>query len=436
MGYRCAVILPLSMMCVFLPASQHAQARLQVGPAINVFADTTLPHLVEPWLAVSPQSSNTLAVVALFEDFSASMVATSHDGGGSWGPRLAGGARFPGGDPTVLAGLNGRFFVATIDPRLRVWTSANAGADWSSPTELSVGAVDREWLAQDQTAGPNRGRVYVAGKTGVRIFGSRARDIGFVAFSSDDARTFSAPRLFMPNPNQESLHTVTDLQVANDGAVLMPYLAFSWTNIEGPELLHGSYWLVTSVDGGRSFSDPRRIADVRLHGHSNESMSVKALGGGRLAVDRTAGQFRNRRYFVFPNSASGVPRVSIVRADSDGPWSAQVAVSDGPPARSESNPAVAVGEDGLVAVTWNDRRNDPNDRCYQAYIAVSMDGGDSFLPAEPLGARPVCPADGRWLNGGDTQGIIALPGRRFMAAWVGADGQRLRIWATVVTVGR
>jgi hypothetical protein len=410
---------------------------VQIAPAVPVFAASALPSLVESWITVSPSNPNQLTVSALLDDFSASVVAMSRDGGASWtAGRHPGGVRFPGGDPVVMAGLDGRTYFASIDPRLRVWSSTDGGARWGAPAEFNIGSVDRQWLAQDQSDGPQRGRVYVAGKTGVRVFGSRAQDIGFLASSSDGSAPFDTPRLFLPDPGQESLHTITHLQIAPDGTVLVPYLAFSWTNIAGPELLFGRYWMVTSRDSGRSFSEPQPIADVRLHGHSNEPMSAKALGGGRLALDRTRGASAGRRYFVFPNSASGVPQTMLVRATAGGVWSSQVHVSDGPAGRSESNPTVAVGEDGLVAVTWNDRRADPNDRCYRAYVAVSVDGGRSFLPAQPLGNRPVCPPDGRWLNGGDTQGLVALPGRRFMSAWIGADGPRSRVWTTLITVGR
>ncbi len=418
-------------------AISRAVPAVQVGQAVAVFEDSTLPSLVESWITVSPSNPDHLTVSALLDDFSASVVALSRDGGASWTTgRHPGGVRFPGGDPVVLAGLDGRTYFAAINPRLRIWASKDGGAQWSAPAAFNIGSVDREWLAQDHSNGPQRGRVYVAGKTGVRVFGSRAQDIGFLAYSSDGSAPFAAPRLFLPDPGQESLHTITDLQVGDDGTVLVPYLAFSWKNVDGPELLFGRYWLVTTRDGGRSFSEPQPVADVRLHGHSNESMSTKALGGGRLALDRTRGAFNGRRYFVFPNSASGVPQTMLVSGAAGGAWSSQVRVSDGPAGRSESNPAVAVGQDGLVAVTWNDRRGDPDDRCYQAYVAVSVDGGRSFLPTQPLGKRPVCPSEGRWLNGGDTQGLVALPGRRFMSAWIGADGPRSRVWTTLITVGR
>ncbi len=45
---------------------------------------------------------------------------------------------------------------------------------------------------------------------------------------------------------------------------------------------------------------------------------------------------------------------------------------------------------GVVAAIWNDRRDDPNARCWQLYAAISTDGGEHFLPAERLSRRQTC----------------------------------------------
>jgi hypothetical protein len=41
-------------------------------------------------------------------------------------------------------------------------------------------------------------------------------------------------------------------------------------------------------------------------------------------------------------------------------------------------PSVKVSDDGSVAVSWLDRRNDPDNVKYQPMAAVSTDGGASF----------------------------------------------------------
>ena len=43
-------------------------------------------------------------------------------------------------------------------------------------------------------------------------------------------------------------------------------------------------------------------------------------------------------------------------------------------------PWLSVSSTGLVGVSWLDRRNDPANIDYQAYAAISSDGGESFQP--------------------------------------------------------
>jgi len=47
-------------------------------------------------------------------------------------------------------------------------------------------------------------------------------------------------------------------------------------------------------------------------------------------------------------------------------------------------PWLAVSPSGIVGVTWLDRRNDPANVSYQAFAAVSLNGGLSFGTNTPL----------------------------------------------------
>src|SRR5262249_59405498 len=44
-------------------------------------------------------------------------------------------------------------------------------------------------------------------------------------------------------------------------------------------------------------------------------------------------------------------------------------------------PALAVNRDGVVGVTWYDRREDPANRRFRLRFSASFDGGDSFSPS-------------------------------------------------------
>jgi hypothetical protein len=146
-------------------------------------------------------------------------------------------------------------------------------------------------------------------------------------------------------------------------------------------------------------------------------------------------------------------------------WKTTV-VNDNTDGRDPNNPAVAVTRDGIVGVVWNDRRDDPANRCWRLYGAVSTDGGETFLPNVKLGDAPTCTnAPANWVlnawyqydnwteparprpgfgltamvpvrfpNGGDTQGLVADADGTFHAAWINGATGTLQLWYTAFAV--
>ena len=124
----------------------------------------------------------------------------------------------------------------------------------------------------------------------------------------------------------------------------------------------------------------------------------------------------------------------MLTASGDGgrTWSPTIRVDDGQAASNQSDVGVAVAGDGTVGVTWNDRRDDPSDHCFALYMAVSQDGGATFSRNRRLATGRTCPRGGRWIGGGDTQGIVGLPDGTFQLAWIdGADGVMRLVSSTV-----
>jgi hypothetical protein len=133
--------------------------------------------------------------------------------------------------------------------------------------------------------------------------------------------------------------------------------------------------------------------------------------------------------------------------DGGGSWSKPVRVNDNESPSNQSNPAIAVDGEGVVGVSWNDRRADPADLCYQPHFAASADGGASFSPNVEVSSDLTCPAgshaegtpldsDYRYLNGGDTQGLVGLPLGGFHLAWIKGGAGQMQLWSTIVAVAR
>ena len=281
-----------------------------------------------------------------------------------------------------------------------------------------------------------------------------------VATSRDGGASFGFPKLFLPAPEKALLNVVSDLLVAPDGRLILALQTFSPELDLRTPLLTASYSTIVSDDGGQRFSEPRPVADFRTFGHAREGKSLIGLGGGRLAMDTSQGPTRGRLYFAWLDVVDGYYQVmAAASADGGKSWSPPLRVNDNQNAIDQSNPAIAVNDEGVVGISWNDRRGDPSDRCYQLFFAASADGGASFSPNLKVDDRFTCPigrppspkaagglkadpsvepvnSEYRFKNGGDTQGIVGLPNGGFHLAWINGGSGEMQLWSTVVVVDK
>ena len=89
----------------------------------------------------------------------------------------------------------------------------------------------------------------------------------------------------------------------------------------------------------------------------------------------------------------------------------------GSAAHDQFFPSLSVSPTGLVGVSWLDRRNDPADVKYQAFAAISTDGGQTFPNTQLTKAfsNPDQSRDPNWM--GDYTGNT-WAGGDFIAAWM------------------
>lgn len=412
--------------------SQPVRAQT-LEPAVRrtVVISSDLPEasLVETWLAADPTDPTHLLAVGMFPDTDSSAVYRTRDGGASWSRTApVGRSTFPGGDPVVAFAPDGTGFVSTITPRFKVWRAVS-GEDWAEPVELQGGSYDRQWIAVDGTGGDFSGRIYSAGKIWIRVLDSPAQDLMALSRSLDGGRTFEPPELILPHPGREVLQVVNDLRVDAAGRVRVLYSAFT-LGAGDRGMPRGALFLLTSDDGGKRYGGPLRVADYVVFSNAWGETAMKGLGGGRLAVDPADPE---RLYVVWLHPLDDRLQVLITSTgDGGASWTEPVRVNDGGFRSHHSNPGLAVGEGGVVAVTWNDRRDDREDRCFQLFMALSTDRARSFGPNRQVGEGRTCPRGGRWVNGGDTQGLIARPDGSYHVAWIDGSAGTLRMMSTVV----
>jgi hypothetical protein len=467
------------------------QSAIHVGSTIAISADNPAVPLAETWLDANPRDpKNMIAVSMAFpkEGAWASVMYFTLDGGKSWQRATHGPGReayFWGADPVVAFGSNGVAYYSDLEwaavgtapfddhPRSRgkssnvyMYRSADGGRTWSDP--IALYGNDHSAIAIDESQGKYRGRVYVV-YTGAlhNAQGKGTNTLGF-AYSDDDGRSYNQ-RIFLPptvgfaDRVQEG-PSALDLVVAPNGTVVVAYGYLLKPEAPTERALIYQMWSMASVDGGRTFSEGHLVRSISFPVRNDGSFDLweKVQYWPRMAVDSSQGSNRGRLYFAYEDFSSGRVSIAVISSNDLGQtWGEPVQVNDDRTNANQTTPQMAVGGNGVVGVSWYDHRNDPKDRCYQAYFSASLDAGVTFLPnvvvREPatctMGAGNWQPnvtqeldasrgtygaifSSPRWRfqNGGETQGLVSLGGGDFQLVWADAEGGNMQLSTTSVGV--
>jgi hypothetical protein len=257
--------------------------------------------------------------------------------------------------------------------------------------------------------------------------------------------------------------------ITDDGSVVITYYTSGVepkrvARLANDTVITSRLDFLVSEDAGRTWLGVRRgppIHTLRSYrGH-------QALQAARSAIE-TRGKRRGRIYTTWPEYDDALDRyaVQLGRTDDVGKTWQTVVVSDSLIRGSPSNATVAVSKDGVVAVTWYDRRDDPKRNCWRLYGAISLDGGEHFLANQKLSEAPTCTnTPGNWImsaipqfdvwtdpvhprpvfhlralvpvrfaNGGETQGLEADRDGVFHAAWINGETGVMQLWHTSFAV--
>jgi hypothetical protein len=425
---------------------QASGSAITVSPGVQISIDEPSARHVESVLAVNPRDPRNLVAASIVLDSSARVaVYASVDGGQSWSRGKEGGGgslAMDGIDPAVAFDREGNAYLVASGDELALRRSSDGGLTWGAQALVPGGSGwDRPWIGSAAD-----GCVYVSGKVPITVFGHPASDVIALSVSRDHGATFAFPKLLLPAPEKLLLNVVSDLLVAPDGRLILALQAFPPESL-GRSPLSGSYPTIVSSDGGRTFTEPRPGPAFRTFGHAWEGKSLYGLLGMSMAMDTSAGPRSGRLYLAWLDVIDGFYRVMAASsADGGASWSQPVRVSDHQTATDESVPVIAVSGDGTAGISWYDRRTDPKDGCYQLYFAASADGVETFSPNQRIEARPTCPlasspaaaapieSEYRFKNGGDTQGIVGLPGGAFQLAWIQGGVGELQLWSARVVV--
>ena len=399
----------------------------------TTWAETPLPFSVcafhrsrfvrasDPWVSVGPDGTAYASALGARRTSSAVLVATSRDGGKTWGTvrdiTAHTGSRYEDDKETITAdpvrpgvayATWNRIRRPTATHHQRTWfsTTTDGGRTWSPPKQI-VPSVSGADTFQDQLVVDRRTHAL------------------YTIFVETIDHVQSAP--VCPKTHRgrtcKTVHT-------SGGNTLATFIAF-----------------VKSTDGGETWSKPHSIARVQALNPLEDFQYRLGYPGPMAASDPVSGKL----YVVWTDTRfnqSETPEIAIsVSTDGGSTWSAprQVSVKSSQPAFT---PAVAINAQGMIGVSYY-RANDlyasytdtdphPPPVLVDAWFASSRDGGMHFGDPVHLGG----PCD-YWMapfsHGyflGDYQGL-AVAGLTFHPLFVmtnsGNAGNRTDVFTTAVT---
>jgi hypothetical protein len=353
---------------------------------------------VEPWVEVNPTNPNNAIATWQQDRWSNGgarglLTAYTMDGGATWGTTFAhfstcsGGTAANGGnyerasDPWVTFSPNGVAYQISLsvnlfsDPAtaILVSKSTDGGATWSEPiTVIRDPSGEAPFLFNDKesiTADPNDSRFVYAIWDRLRFPSDRPNFNAQHAFSFRGDTMFSrttdggvtwepARAIDMP---QKLIGTIGHQIVVEPTGELIDL--FTMIQGSGKNQPGSSLAMMRSTDHGATWSAPEVIHKIRFDGAFDPDTGLPIRAEGfvpEVAVDPNNGNL----YATWQDIRfAGVDQIAFSMSDDGGDtWSDPIKVSQTPSSADVANeqawvPAVAVGADGTIAVTYYDFRN-------------------------------------------------------------------------------
>lgn len=386
------------------PTHTLTQKATTVTPGANVNVTRAAGNQAEQAITVDPTNPNRL-FVGTNSDGNGVFAAFSNDGGNTWLSSAGAGDTAPGDfhlgnaddtltdaccDPTAAWDRFGNLFFGYLGDGTRpsvVTLSVDGGATFNDLAQLGTG-TDQPTVVIGPGLNGNDSSIWVlyddSGQQvqGATVTGLGAANIG--AFSAAQA----AP-----------VGQFGDIAIGPNGQVMV-------AGQIGGGSSGGTIQISTDPDGFgpllfgavTSFATDVGTFDIipaqPTSGSPASAFGIDAEVG--LAYDRSNGPFRGRAYAVYtievPDESNDTDIVLRFSDDDGANWSNEIRVNDDTTTNSQFLPRIAVDQTtGFVAVSFHDARNDDglggagdtngiaNDDA-QYFLAVSLNGGQTFLP--------------------------------------------------------
>jgi len=336
-------------------------------------------------------------------------------------------------DPCLTVDRDGNFYISVLDYEplgsyndssyITFLKSTDKGLSWTGPVTIedTLGPYfeDKQFITIDRTIGPFSGNVYVAWARfpwPVRIMFARSID-GAASFED----TVIVGPIQAPNGSSCGWDSLDAGQfafplVGNDGSVYVFWVGGDLDSVDCG--FYHSLKIVKSTDGGVTWTDPTVIRRT-VGNWSYVDGGIDVYNAPIAAADISGGPFDGNLYISYANmDYYNNPiyndfNIEFIRSSDGGAtWSEPIYINDdytGDGAVFDQfHPWLFCNEEGTLIAIWYDQRTDPiNHYKFDAFVAYSFDGGESFttnyrisevsidpdllkksLPRQPIASNP------------------------------------------------
>jgi hypothetical protein len=346
----------------------------------------------------------------------ASFVST--DGGATWSRHDFSLANCYDGQVAILPDGQAVFVALATLPRVRpdtpdwlvVFHSNDGGATWDDVPATLGWRHDHPAIAVDRESPSRKGWIYLTSHLEWADGTPQRKSAVFVARSRDGGRTFDVPVMVSPG----ELHHFAEMPIVlSDGTLIASFVDDTWT---APYAARRRAWIIRSVDGGVTFAPPGLV--------NEECGPPPGYQLSALAVDSSAGAFRDRLYFACRRSAGG-PVVVASSSDGGATWAQPGVIvgSSGVDPTARRVMTLAVNSQGVVGVMVVERRAEAADGCLVVEFSVSVDGGKTFVPPRDVSSSACGTSSNdqlarrRFPTYGDYFGLVPAPNGQFRLMW-------------------